>query len=200
MIWLRSYASLHTLFHAAGLFLYPLKTLENQRFSDVSRGYKKWLAEWNGLTSSCIFTYLSAHKIITCSLYYRLAWLVVDLNVNYFHSLISGSFLQEPMSESTLIHIWRPRFGGKAKMRCYWTLLAPSKCSGRPIFIFVIKENWICIMSRHQTEPNINILFTISLPFDSNVRQWSHPLIIPLHCLWAKSNNGTRAQFECYVT
>ena len=112
--------------HATGLFLYPLKTLENQRFSDVFRGYKKWLAEWNGLTSSCIFTYLSAHKIITCSLYYRLAWLVVDLNVNYFHSLIFGSFLQEPKSESILIHIWRPRFGGKAKMRCYWTLGAAS--------------------------------------------------------------------------
>ena len=25
-------------------------------------------------------------------------------------------------------------------------------------------------------------------------------LIIPLHCLWAKSNNKTRGQFECDVT
>ena len=28
-------------FHATGLFLYPLKTLENQRFSDNYRGYRK---------------------------------------------------------------------------------------------------------------------------------------------------------------
>ena len=26
-----------------------------------------------------------------------------------------------------------------------------------------------------------------------------HPLIRPLHCLWAKSNNRTRDQFECDV-
>ena len=29
-------------FPAAGLFLYPLKTLEKQTFSDVFRGYRKW--------------------------------------------------------------------------------------------------------------------------------------------------------------
>ena len=29
------------LFHATGLFLYPLKTSENQRFSDVSMGHRK---------------------------------------------------------------------------------------------------------------------------------------------------------------
>ena len=28
-------------FHATGLFLYPLKTSENHRFSDVFRGYQK---------------------------------------------------------------------------------------------------------------------------------------------------------------
>ena len=28
-------------FHATGLFLYPLKTLENQRFFDVFREYRK---------------------------------------------------------------------------------------------------------------------------------------------------------------
>ena len=34
-------------------------------------------------------------------------------------------------------------------------------------------------------EPNIEILLTRNLPFASDVRQLSHPLIIPLHCLWA---------------
>ena len=36
-------------FHATGLFLYPLKTSENQKFSDVSRGFKKRSMAWNGL-------------------------------------------------------------------------------------------------------------------------------------------------------
>ena len=75
-----------------------------------------------------------------------------------------------------------------------------SECSGRPIFFNFIKENWICAMTRHHAEPNINILLKGNLPFDSDVREWSHPLMIPLHCLWAKSNNRTRGQFECDVT
>ena len=36
--------------------------------------------------------------------------------------------------------------------------------------------------------------------FDSDVRQWSHPFMIPLHCLWDKSNNRTCSQFESDVT
>ena len=48
--------------------------------------------------------------------------------------------------------------------------------------------------------PNINILLTRNLPIDCGVRQWSHPLMIPWHCLWAKSNNRTLGQFECDVT
>ena len=54
-------------------------------------------------------------------------------------------------------------------------------------------------MSRHHTEPN-NILLTRNLPFCSDVRHWSHLLLIPLHCLWAKSNNRTHGQFECDAT
>ena len=34
-------------FHAIGLFLHPLKTSENQRFSDVFRGYRKRPVEWS---------------------------------------------------------------------------------------------------------------------------------------------------------
>ena len=58
-----------------------------------------------------------------------------------------------------------------------------SECTGRTIF----KENWICTMPRHHPEPNINMLLTRNLPFDSDIRQWSHPLMMPLHCLWSKS-------------
>ena len=71
------------------------------------------------------------------------------------------------------------------------------ECSGRPIFIFFTKENWICTMTRLHAETNINILLTRNLPFDSDVRQWSHPLMIQLHFLWAKLNNRMRGQFEC---
>ena len=35
--------------HATGLFLYPLKALENQWFSDVFRGYRKRSVGWHGL-------------------------------------------------------------------------------------------------------------------------------------------------------
>ena len=45
-----------------------------------------------------------------------------------------------------------------------------SECSGRPILIFFIKENWICGMSRHNAQPNINMLLTRNLPFDYDVR------------------------------
>ena len=45
-----------------------------------------------------------------------------------------------------------------------------------------------------------NILLKRKLTFISDVKQWSHALMIPLHCLWAKSNNRTRGQFGCDVT
>ena len=45
-----------------------------------------------------------------------------------------------------------------------------------------------------------HIFLTINLPFDSDVRQWNHPFMIPLHWWWAKSNNRTRSHFECDVT
>ena len=65
---------------------------------------------------------------------------------------------------------------------------------------FSIKENWTCDMTRHHAEPNINILLTRNLTFDSDVRHGSHPLMIPLHCLWAKLNDRTCGQFESDVT
>ena len=46
-----------------------------------------------------------------------------------------------------------------------------SECSGRPIFNFFIKENFIFAMTRHHAEPNINILLTRNLAFESDVRQ-----------------------------
>ena len=65
---------------------------------------------------------------------------------------------------------------------------------------FFIEENWICARNRHHAEWNIQILLARYLSIDCGVRQWSHPLMIPLHCLWAESNNRTCGQFECDVT
>ena len=67
-------------------------------------------------------------------------------------------------------------------MRCYRTYPYREeggggeaiKCSVRVIFFCFIKETWICAMTRHHAESNI----------------------IPLHSLWAKSNNKARSQFE----
>ena len=56
-------------------------------------------------------------------------------------------------------------------VRQKWDFARRSKCSGRPIFIFFIKEYWICAMNRHPTEPNINILLTRNLPIDAGIRQ-----------------------------
>ena len=63
-----------------------------------------------------------------------------------------------------------------------------SECFGRPVSIFFIKESWICAMTRHDAEPNINILLTRNLPFDSDSDSG------------LKSNNRTRGQFKCDVT
>ena len=91
---------------------------------------------------------------------------------------------------------------GKTKMRCYRTQGSGGLVSVLDVqsLFFVIKENWICAMTRYHTEPKINISLTRNLPYDCDVRQWSHRLMIPLHYLWAKSNNITCGQFECNVS
>ena len=64
-----------------------------------------------------------------------------------------------------------------------------SECSGRPIFIlFLLKKIGFAPWPDIHAEPNINILLTKNCPFGYGVRQWSHSLMIPLHCLWDKSN------------
>ena len=45
-------------------------------------------------------------------------------------------------------------------------------------------------MIRNHAESN-NILLT---------RNRTYPLVIPLHCLWAKSSNRTPGQFDCAMT
>ena len=52
-------------------------------------------------------------------------------------------------------------------------------------------------MTRRLAEADINILLIRNFPFDPDVRQGSHTLMVPL---LVKSNNRTRGQFECDVT
>ena len=54
-------------------------------------------------------------------------------------------------------------------------------------------------MTLHHADSNIDIIWTRNLHIDSGVRQWSYRLMMPLHCLWAKSNNRARVQFQFYV-
>ena len=49
-------------FHATDLFWYPLKTSENQRFSDVFRGYQKRSMTWNGLIAFLVNPIILAVK------------------------------------------------------------------------------------------------------------------------------------------
>ena len=48
-------------FQAAGLILYPQKKLENQRFSDAFRGYRKRSVVWNGLKAKYVVTSKLVH-------------------------------------------------------------------------------------------------------------------------------------------
>ena len=73
---------------------------------------------------------------------------------------------------------------GNAKMRCYPTLQ----------YLFLLKR------IRFAPWPDIMLSQTWIYYIDSGVGQRSHPLMIPLHCLWAKSNNRTCGQFEGDVT
>ena len=72
--------------------------------------------------------------------------------------------------------------------RCFYELftmiLWSFTCDSSLFSVFpphTVKENWICIMTRHHAN---NMLLARNLLFDSAIRQWSHPLMIPSYCLW----------------
>ena len=64
-------------FHGTGLFLYPLKISENQRFSDVFKGYRKRPVVWNRLK-----------KLLCIS--------SAETFGNYLTSIISFTFWERP--------------------------------------------------------------------------------------------------------
>ena len=82
---------------------------------------------------------------------------------------------------------------GKVKMRCCWSQgVGGQQVVWTSNLYFFMKENWICTMIRYHA----NILLARNIPLDSDLRQRSHSLMIPLHCLWDKSNHRTCGQFE----
>ena len=98
-------------------------------------------------------------------------------------------------------HMTSTLTGAGERVRQKWDVIGHKgwwvgECSGHPTFIFFIEENWISTTTAYNAEPN-NILLTRNLLFHSDVWQWSHPLLMPLHCSWAKWNNRTCCQFEC---
>ena len=60
--WIPKILTVFNLFHATGLFRYPLKTWKNQRFSDVFRGYRMRPVAWNVLISSQYNSYQKKKK------------------------------------------------------------------------------------------------------------------------------------------
>ena len=96
-----------------------------------------------------------------------------------------------------VMYIWRRVWGGE------WGC-GGSEFFGRPILIFYIKKNWIALWPDMLSRILIYywqeiLLLTLGKPWEPNW-QWSHSLMIPLHCLSTKSNNKTRGQFECGMT
>ena len=66
---------------------------------------------------------------------------------------------------------------------------------GMSSLFFFVKENWILAMIRNHAN---NILLTRNLHFDSDVRQWSHPLIYC--CIVCGLNRTTERVVSLSVT
>ena len=66
----------------------------------------------------------------------------------------------------------RGRWGGKRKNKMLLDVGGGGLASVLDVqLFFFIKENCICDMIRNHAEPNINILLTRNLLFDSDIRQ-----------------------------
>ena len=68
-----------------------------------------------------------------------------------------------------------------------------SECSGRLKRKLDLRHDQTSCWAKHYWQ---EILWTRNLHFDSDVRQWTSPLLTPLHCLWDQSNNRTGGQFN----
>ena len=107
--------------------------------------------------------------------------------LTFFHQLIFREelLLITPNCANIIgmINICRPPWGGwrlrsKAKMRCCQTYVGGQRVFCTSIFFKkIVFALWADIMLSQTSTGN--------LPFNSDVIQWSHSLLIPLHCLCA---------------
>ena len=74
--------------------------------------------------------------------------------------------------------------GGYDKNEMLSDLVGGGLASVLEVHLFM-KGDWICAIRRYHTKTNVDVILTWNLPFGSDVTQWSYPLVILLHCLWA---------------
>ena len=109
----------------------------------------------------------------------------------------TSRFFPKPIG---VIHIWGPLWGevveGKNEM------LSDLGGGGEGVFRTCTRFLLLLLLKIVGLAPWSNIMLsqTRNLSIDSVVRHWSHPVIIPLHCLYSKLNNRTRSKFEYDVT
>ena len=88
-------------FHATDLFLYPRKTSENLRFSDVFRGYRKRPVAWN---MSRMFTFRPRSRGWAKVLYFYIQF--INGKKNWPHAEAYPGYLQTSKMESFLTIIY----------------------------------------------------------------------------------------------
>ena len=107
--------------------------------------------------------------------------------------------MESNLLKETTSHIFSCEICEIFQKRVFWT----SK------LYFFVKENWICVVTRHYTVPNINILLKRNLHIEPDIKQWRHTLTLerlgwqfepPPHLLffqkwvfWREGRGGSRA-------
>ena len=119
-------------------------------------------------------------------------------NINF----ITQFFLEIFQRHCILVILSTLDMSGHTYQQCDNTITVMLICAINQLHPSLLSWNTVKVLQtfcKHAVS-NINMLLTRNFPFDSDDRQWSHFLMLPLDCLWAKSNDRTRDQFECDVT
>ena len=93
-------------FYATDLFWYPLKTSENQRFSDVFRGYQKRSVAWNGLIVSLNLYECEANYLYILQILNKTSCIELSLSFRireYFWSMITFYTFRKTWEDHVLL-------------------------------------------------------------------------------------------------
>ena len=158
-------------------------------FDDVSKVSKTNTSQVNCKQINTLYCF---SKLVLTVLPYIFISSSIKCNSINFDHLFSFRQLHNFLG---VIHIWCLLWG---RLRQNWDVIGlTGEGEGRGLAISWTSNLFFFLLKKIGFDLKMNILLTRYLLFDSDVRQWSHPLMIPLHCLWAKSNTKTRGQFEC---